>query len=71
MQSMGRTNIVLDDGLVARVMRMYGFRTKRAAIHFALKAVAGERKRRDMLDLYGSGWEGDLDELRGARMPTE
>ncbi|MGH3048514.1 MAG: type II toxin-antitoxin system VapB family antitoxin, partial [Gaiellaceae bacterium] len=29
---MGRTNIDLDDALVARVMRRYGLRTKRAAV---------------------------------------
>jgi Arc/MetJ family transcription regulator len=67
---MGRTNIVVDDRLVERVMRLYRLPTKRAAIDFALRAVAGERTRRDMLDLEGSGWEGDLRGMRRARRPA-
>jgi Arc/MetJ family transcription regulator len=62
---MGRTNVVVDDALVEKVMRLYGLRTKREAIDFALRRVAGERAPRDMLDLVGMGWEGDL-EVRGA-----
>lgn len=66
---MGRTNVVIDDELVRRVMRLYSLRTKREAIDFALRRLAGERAQRDMLDLRGSNcWEGDLDELRAARV---
>jgi Arc/MetJ family transcription regulator len=64
---MTRTNVVVDDRLIERVMKLYDLPTKRAAIDFALRAVAGDKSRRDMLDLYGTGWEGDLDELRQAR----
>jgi Arc/MetJ family transcription regulator len=65
---MGRTNVVVDDELIARVMRLYGLRTKREAIDFALRAVAGEAGPRDMLDLAGSGWEGDLEAMRRSRV---
>lgn len=65
---MSRTNVVVDDALVERVMRLYGLRTKRAAIDFALRAVAGDASRRDMLDLRGAGWEGDLEEMRRSRV---
>lgn len=64
---MGRTNVVVDDELIERVMRVYGFTTKRAAIDFALRAVVGSKERREMLDLRGSGWEGDLEEMRRTR----
>lgn len=64
---MARTNVVVDDRLIDRVMELYGLPTKRAAIDFALRAVAGDRERKDMLDLRGSGWNGDLDELRAGR----
>lgn len=64
-----RTNVVVDDALIDRVMRLYGLPTKRAAIDFALRAVAGTRTRRDMLDLRGSGWEGDLRKMRTSRVP--
>jgi len=49
-------------------MRRYDLSTKRDAVNFALRTVASE-----MLDLdqarrlRGSGWEGDLDEMRTTR----
>jgi Arc/MetJ family transcription regulator len=65
---MGRTNVVLDDELVARVMKTYRLPTKRAAIDFALRAVMGDARRRDMLELEGDGWEGDLAAMRRTRL---
>ena len=64
MAAMGRTNVVVDDELVEKVMRIYGLRTKREAIDFALRRAAGASDRRSMLDLHGIGWEGDLLEMR-------
>lgn len=62
---MSRTNIELDDVLVARVMRRYGLRTKRAAVDLALRRLDVDPMSPDeALSLRGSGWEGDLDELR-------
>lgn len=66
---MGRTNIELDDEKLARVMQLYGVTTKRAAVDLALDELLGRHRRRDMLDLAGSGWDGDLAELRGSRIP--
>lgn len=66
---MGRTNVVVDDELIARVMRLYGFRTKREAIDFALRRLAGRYTQRAMLDLEGIGWEGDLEQMRETRFP--
>lgn len=64
---MARTNVVIDDRLMGRVMKLYGLRTKREAIDFALRSLVGEAQRRDMLEMEGSGWEGNLEELRTAR----
>ncbi|MGH2357677.1 MAG: type II toxin-antitoxin system VapB family antitoxin [Candidatus Limnocylindria bacterium] len=64
---MARTNVVIDDRLMGRVMKLYGLRTKREAIDFALRSLVGEARRRDMLEMEGSGWEGNLEELRTAR----
>ncbi|MFL5797645.1 MAG: type II toxin-antitoxin system VapB family antitoxin [Actinomycetota bacterium] len=61
---MGRTNVVIDDELVEKVMRLYGLRTKREAIDFALRRVAGDGDRKAILELEGIGWEGDLLEMR-------
>lgn len=65
---MSRTNIVVDDALIRRVMGLYRLPTKRAAIDFALRALVGDRRRRDMLDLEGAGWEGDLSRMRTTRV---
>jgi Arc/MetJ family transcription regulator len=61
-----RTNIDIDDDLVARVMRRYGLRTKKEAVDFALRQVgAAPMTPREMHALRGSGWDGDLDAVRG------
>lgn len=46
--------MVVDDKLIDRVMRLYRLRTKREAIDFALRAVAGRYEPRDILQ--GIGW---------------
>jgi Arc/MetJ family transcription regulator len=69
MSDMGRTNVVVDDKLIERAMRIYGLRTKREAIDLALRRLVGEYEPRDMLDLEGIGWEGDLEEMRATRFP--
>ena len=62
---MGRTNVEIDERLIQRVMRRYGLKTKRAAIDFALRRLDVEPMSRDeALAMQGTGWEGDLDELR-------
>jgi Arc/MetJ family transcription regulator len=62
---MARTNIELDEQLVARVMRRYGLRTKRAAVDLALRRLDVEPMSRDeALAMRGTGWEGNLSELR-------
>jgi len=64
---MSRTNVVVDERLIEKVMKLYNLPTKRAAIDFALRAVAGDKNRRDMLELRGTGWEGDLAAMRRSR----
>jgi len=65
---MARTNIDLDETAVANVMARYGFSTKRDAVNFALAQAAVEPlSAADALALEGSGWDGDLDTLRGTR----
>jgi Arc/MetJ family transcription regulator len=63
---MGRTNVEIDDELIARVMDRYGLTTKRAAVELALRRLDLEpMTREEALAMQGTGWEGDLDELRG------
>jgi Arc/MetJ family transcription regulator len=62
---MGRTNIDIDDELIERVMRRYRLPSKRAAVELALRRLAGEPMSRDeALAMEGTGWVGDLDQLR-------
>lgn len=64
---MGRTNIELDDELVAEVIRRFGVHTKREAVDLALRRLVGVPLTRDfLLSLEGIGWDGDLDEVRGS-----
>lgn len=64
-----RTNIDLDEELVAEAMARYGLRTKRDAVNFALKQLVGAPLPvEDALAMEGSGWEGDLDEMRSSRV---
>lgn len=65
---MSRTNIDIDDELCRKVMDRFHLSTKREAVNLALQHLAGEP-----LDiaaarsLRGSGWDGDLDEMRSSR----
>jgi Arc/MetJ family transcription regulator len=50
-------------------MRRYRLGTKREAVNLALRLVAAEPLDVDAARaLRGSGWEGDLDELRDGRV---
>jgi Arc/MetJ family transcription regulator len=65
---MTRTNIDIDDELVAEVMCRYGLRTKREAVDLALRRLVGPRLSPEFLQsLEGVGWEGDLDEMRASK----
>ena len=66
---MGRTNIEIDDHLIAAVMHRYGLRTKREAVDLALRRLVGEPPATtEILQLEGSGWQADLDEIRASRV---
>lgn len=65
---MARTNIDIDDELCRHVMQRYHLRTKREAVDLALRLAAGEPLGLDEArSMRGSGWDGDLDEMRASR----
>ena len=65
---MSRTHVNIDDEACAEVMRRYRLTSKREAINLALRALAAEPLDVDEAkQLRGSGWDGDLDELRSGR----
>lgn len=62
---MARTNIDIDEDACTSVMRRYRLATKREAVNFALRMLAAEPLKLDEArQLRGSGWDGDLEEMR-------
>ena len=65
---MSRTNIDIDDQACQTVMQRYHLTSKRDAVNYALRLVAAEAlELDDARALRGSGWEGDLDQMRAGR----
>jgi len=63
-----RTNIEIDDALMAEAMELSGLPTKKAVIEEALKMfIEAHGEIAAIRDMAGLGWEGDLDEIRGKR----
>ncbi len=64
---MARTNIDVDNDLCRQVMGRFHLTTKRDAVNLAPRRLAGEPLGLDEArSLRGSGWDGDLDELRSS-----
>jgi Arc/MetJ family transcription regulator len=65
---MTRTNIDIDDGLVAEAMRRFHLSTKKDAVHLALTRLVGQPLDVGLLErITGVGWDGDLDGMRSNR----
>jgi Arc/MetJ family transcription regulator len=66
---MGRTNIDLDDRLVAEGLKLTRSKTKRDLVHLALRELVAKKRRKKLLDLAGKvGWRGDLSKMRKSRV---
>ena len=60
-----RTNIDIDDDLLAEAMRVTGLPTKKATVEEALRQIVRKEHLKAVIrDSAGLGWEGDLDEMR-------
>jgi Arc/MetJ family transcription regulator len=59
-----RTNVEIDDKNMARAMKAAGTRTKRETINQALVTLAQLREQAKLKDLWGIGWDGDLEAMR-------
>jgi Arc/MetJ family transcription regulator len=63
-----RTNIDIDDDLIAQAMAATGLSTKKATVEEALRCLVLRHQRRSALaDMAGLGWEGDLEAMREGR----
>jgi Arc/MetJ family transcription regulator len=60
-----RTNIVIDDDLMADAMRASGAKTKREAVELGLKTLLRLRRQEEIRGYRGKlPWSGDLDAMR-------
>jgi Arc/MetJ family transcription regulator len=69
-------SIELDDELLAKAIKRYHLATPSAAVDLALRRLVGEPMSREgeamskeeVLAMQGTGWSGDLDEMRHDRI---
>ena len=66
---MGRTNVVLDEDLISKCLKITGIKTRRALIDHALRELLRHKRQKRILELKGKiDWEGDLESWRSARI---
>lgn len=66
---MGRTNIELDEQLVAQGLKLTRSKTKRELVDLALRELVAKKSRKKLLALAGKvGWRGSLAALRKSRV---
>ena len=60
-----RTNIVIDDDLMAAAMRATGSKSKREAVELGLRTLLRLRRQAEIRDYRGKlDWSGDLEAMR-------
>lgn len=60
-----RTNIVIDDDLMANALKTTGLKTKREAVELGLKALINLKKQGSIKHFRGKlRWEGNLNDMR-------
>ena len=61
-----RTNIVIDDQLMADALKATGLTTKKEAVEEGPRLLIRRNRQQEIRKLRGKlKWEGDLDEMRG------
>lgn len=60
-----RTNIVIDDALMAETLKVTGLKSKREAVELGLQTLLRLQRQKAIRQLRGAlVWEGDLDASR-------
>ncbi len=60
-----RTNIVIDDKLMAEAIKLSQLKTKKAVVETGLRLLIRIKKQERLKSLRGRlNWDGDLDEMR-------
>jgi len=64
-----RTNIELDEELLAEGLRLSSLKAKKQLVNTALSEYVKRLRRKRLAEYAGSGiWRGNLDELRSTRI---
>ena len=64
-----RTNVVIDDELMAEALESTGLKTKKAVVEEALRTLVRLKRQERVRSLRGKlQWEGDLNVLREGRL---
>ncbi len=62
-----RTNIDIDDALLAQALELSACKTKKDVVRLALTELINKAKRQKLLSLWASNiWEGELNQMRVA-----
>jgi Arc/MetJ family transcription regulator len=65
---MKRTNIVLDEKLVGKGLKLTGLKTQKELVNHALLQLVRRETQLELLKLRGKiDWQGDLQEMRKGR----
>jgi Arc/MetJ family transcription regulator len=60
-----RTNIIIDDKLMAKAINASGYKTKKETVEEALKLLIAMKNQAKIRKCRGKlNWEGDLDKMR-------
>ena len=60
-----RTNIVVDDNLMAEALKLSNIKTKKGVVETALKLLVQVKRQKAIRKLRGKlNWEGNLSEMR-------
>jgi Arc/MetJ family transcription regulator len=60
-----RTNIIIDDNLMAEAMKLSRLKTKKAVVESGLRLLIQIKKQEQIKSLRGKlEWDGDLDKMR-------
>jgi Arc/MetJ family transcription regulator len=60
-----RTNIVIDDALMAETLKATGLKTKREAVEMGLRTLLTLQRQSEIRQYRGGlAWEGDLNAMR-------
>jgi Arc/MetJ family transcription regulator len=63
-----RTNIVIDDDLMAETLKATGLKTKREAVELGLRTLLQLRRQAEIRDFRGKlAWQGDFETMRAER----